>query len=72
VPIRLTDHAARRMRRREISHEDIEAILANPTRTDVGETAVEYDGTVRGRPLRVVVVKGSEPPLVITVHELDR
>lgn len=60
------------MEQREISVEEVTAVLDEPERSAAGATAVEYDGVVAGRALHVVVVRGPDQPLVITVYEPDR
>ena len=72
MELRFTYHATVRMQETGISLQEIQAVLLQPERMHAGETAVEYDGTVAGRGIRVVVVTGSEPPLVITVHTIAR
>jgi hypothetical protein len=52
--------------------EQVVAVLTEPEETTIGQTAVEYDAIVDGRPLHVVVVRDSAPPLVITVFDKDR
>ncbi len=51
-----------------IAAAEIEAVISAPERVSIGQTAIEYDATVVGRTLHVVAVKGSEPPLIITVY----
>lgn len=70
--MRLTDHANRRMADEGIAREDVETAISQPERTDVGETAIEYYLTLRGRTIRVIVVRDSNPPLVITTHVMYR
>ncbi len=67
-----TEHALQRMGLRRISVAEVEAVLANPEQTSLGETAVEYEATIDGRVLHVITAKDSEPPLVITVFEQER
>jgi hypothetical protein len=53
---------------------DVEAVLANPERTGPGNKPrrLVVHGAARGRRLRVVLVAGSRPPLVVTVVDLGR
>ena len=67
MEIRLTTHAAKRMREYGISRNQVERALDEVVATEIGGTAVAYDGTVDGRVLHMSVVRDSEPPLVITV-----
>ena len=71
MELRYTAHARRQIQRRQIAHAEIEAVVESGA-ARVGETAVEYDGVIRGRLARVVVVRNADPPLVITVHWLGR
>ena len=71
-PVRFTNHALDKMDEREITVEEVAAVIASPQTVTAGETAVEYDGIVGGRALHVIVVRDSEPPLVITVWEPNR
>ncbi len=68
-PIRFTSHALDKMEEREITPDEVAAVVASPRAVTTGETAVEYDGVVSGRALHVIVVRDSEPPLVITAWE---
>jgi hypothetical protein len=70
MPIRLTNHARARAEQFHVTRSDIEHLMAEAHDVRIGESAVEYDGDLRGMPLRVVVVKESDPPLVITVHPI--
>ncbi len=73
MELRLTVHAQERMQEQEITLQDVIPIITSPKAMKIGETAIEYDGVIKdGRSVRVVVVKGSSPALVITVHEIDR
>ena len=72
MEFRLTWHAYQAMMRRSIGREAVEAVIAQADSVEIGPTAVIYDGEVDGRPLRVVMARGSTPALVITVHERDR
>jgi hypothetical protein len=67
--LRYTTHALEQLVEREISRSEVEAVVLAPLGVEVGDTAVEYDGLASGRPLHVVVVRGSEPSLVITAYE---
>ena len=69
---RYTAHARRKVAERGITPEMVSATIAASGRRTVGRTAVEYDGIIDDRPIRVVVVKDSDPPLVITAHWIDR
>ena len=71
MEIRLTTHAAKRMREYGISRDQVERALDEVVATEIGGTAVAYDGTVDGRVLHVIVVRDSEPPLVITLWPVE-
>jgi hypothetical protein len=72
VDLTFSSHAQKRMVERRISLSDIEAILVAPARTDVKEFELVYDGAVNGRPLRVVVALGTDPPHVVSVYPRRR
>ncbi len=48
-PVRFTNHALDKMDEREITVEEVAAVIASPQTVTAGETAVEYDGIVGGR-----------------------
>jgi len=62
-------HAASQMIERSISDDEVRAILADPVSVAPGYVRgrLTYDGTVRGRGLRVVVEGGTDPIVVVTV-----
>ena len=69
MDLRLSSHARERMEEQRIDRASVEGVVSAADVVTVGETAVEYDGTdVGGRPLRVVVARDSQPPLVITAY----
>lgn len=69
MELRFTNHASERMIEQRIDRSSVERIVSAPERIVVGETAAEYDGVADdGRPLRVVVARDPDPPLVITVY----
>ncbi len=72
MDLRFTYHATVRMREKDIKIQDVETVLQHAEQERVGDSAIEYDGVVEGRAVRVVVVKGSQPPLVITIHPIER
>ena len=57
------------MNERGISEQDAEWVLAHPTRQYRGNVAGRrvYEGYPLGRRVRVVVVEGTNPPLVVTI-----
>lgn len=67
-----TKHARDKMEERGITEETVERILASPDGVSIGETAIIYNAMVDGVELRVVVARGSEPSLIITVFPVDR
>lgn len=69
---RFTNHATEQLEEREISREEVAAVIDAPLRVTIGATAVEYDGVVGNCELHIVVVRGSDPPLVITLWENNR
>ncbi len=72
MELRFTSHARRAMVDRRITHEMVVATINGARAIEVGRTATIYDAEVDARLLRVVVVRGSYPPIVVTVHERDR
>ena len=60
-------HARDQMVDREITAQHVERVVEYPDRLVEGVTADEYNAVVDGRPLRVVIARNTEPPLVITV-----
>ena len=62
------NHALERMEEREIAGRMVEGLLLHPVRVIEGETADEYSGTLEdGRRAIVVLSRGREPRMVITV-----
>lgn len=70
MELRFTNHARKRMEEHNLFEADVVAVISTPERVITGTTAIEYDARIRGKPVRVVVVKESDPLLVITVHEV--
>ena len=71
LDLAFSKHANERMWQRNITLEDIANTLESPRAVRDGQTAIEYDGvTEDGRPFRLVIAKGSNPPKVITVEEI--
>lgn len=71
IDLAFSNHANVRMRQRNITLEDIANTLVSPTAVREGGTAIQYDGVAEdGRPIAVVIAKGTNPPKVITVEEL--
>jgi hypothetical protein len=62
-------HARDQMAARRISEADVEAVLGAPRyrRPSHGGREELYGRAVDGRTLRLVVVAGSQPPMIITV-----
>jgi len=46
---------------------EVEAVLSDPEATEIGEHYVGYHGRVADRRFRIIVVKESDPPLVMMV-----
>jgi hypothetical protein len=69
----LTDHAKQRMSDRGVSSDDIEVVLENYHTSLPGNPKgrTVLIGNVRGRDLRVIIVTGSNPALVVTVTLRD-
>jgi len=65
-------HALDKMEERGITEQVVQQILDSPDGVSVGETAVIYNAMVNGVELRVVVARGTDPSLVITVFPVDR
>ena len=57
------------MNERGISEQDAEWVLAHPTRQHPGNIAGRrvYEGYPLGQRVRVVIVEGTNPPLVVTI-----
>jgi hypothetical protein len=70
MEIRLSNHAIDGMADAGLTREDVADIIEHPERTERGTTADEYEATLRGALYHVVVVKDSDPPLIITVYEV--
>ena len=63
-----SSHASERMEEREITAVAVEHLLINPDQVIEGKTADEYSGRLGdGRRAIVVLARGGEPRLVITV-----
>jgi hypothetical protein len=54
-----------------LTRDDVEAVISNPERVEIGQTAVEHCH-VQNRFIRVIVARSSAPPLVITAHAMYR
>lgn len=68
MEFRLTKHARRRMRRRQVSEDEIRAVLSDPETQYTGlDGNVNLLAQVSGRSLRIVLASDAERPLVITV-----
>jgi hypothetical protein len=70
MEIRLSNHASEGMTDAGLTREDIVHIIEHAERTELGTTADEYEATLHGTLYHVVVVKDSNPPLIITVYEV--
>lgn len=66
--VRYSQHATERMTEQGITREMVEAVIASPERSIEGTTANEYQGTVTGRLMHVVLSSSLESPIVITVY----
>lgn len=63
-----SSHARERMEEREITSPAVEHLLINPDQVIEGRTADEYSGVLGdGRRAIVVLARGEEPRVVITV-----
>jgi Domain of unknown function (DUF4258) len=67
VELRFTEHALENMELRSISAADIETVIEHPDLTTIEEFEVVYDCVVRGRGIRVVLDRYSDPAWVVTV-----
>ena len=65
----LTNHAIFRMILRNISRDEMAAVLANPQWVPATTRGTRYDGMVGGRRIAVVVEEGTDPLRVVTVFE---
>ncbi|MYA19559.1 MAG: DUF4258 domain-containing protein [Chloroflexi bacterium] len=65
----LTNHAISRMLLRNISRDEITAVLANPQWMPATTRGRRYDAMVGGRRIAVVVEEGTDPLRVVTVFE---
>ncbi len=67
-----SNHARQRMTRRRITESDVELAISN---ADIEHSDRDgnpcYVKTVRGKRIRVVIARGSNPSKVITVIDLD-
>jgi hypothetical protein len=72
VRVGYSGHARDQMADREITAQHVQHVPDFPDRLVEGVTADEYIPVVDGRPLRVVVARNTEPPLVITVMIASR
>ena len=64
----ITAHALRQMIERDVSHEDVDAVLSNPIWTPFATSNTRYDGVVPdGRRLTVILAERYEVPRVVTV-----
>ena len=75
----LTDHALKEMARREITHEDVRIVLANPEQMEmVREGRTVYQAKLEmGEPpktylLRVFMDIDRKPPHVVTVYRTSK
>lgn len=65
--LRYTGHARARMLEAMVEAFEIQATVANPDEVTVGELLVSYDAVIGGRRVSVVLLKDSDPPLVVSV-----
>ena len=65
----LTNHAIARMILRNISRDEIAAVLAKPQWMPATTRGTRYDAMVEGRRVAVVVEEGTDPLRVVTVFE---
>ena len=65
----LTNHAISRMLLRNISRDEITAVLANPQWMPATTRGTRYDAMVGDRRIAVVVEEGTDPLRVVTVFE---
>ena len=70
--LRFSHHALKRMGEQGVTREVVEIVLARPGSLFEGDTADEYEATVKGRRLHVVLSVGPRPGVVITVCWLAR
>ena len=71
MELRFSAHALLRMGLREISDEEVRAVLADPQWTPSTDRNTRYDGMVDGRRLAIVVAEEHQPPLVVTLWWYD-
>lgn len=65
---RIGRHAAFRLRKREITISEIEAVITNPARIEAeGGRRNLYEARGRGRLIHLVVEFNADPPVVVTV-----
>lgn len=72
MPPTYSRHARERMRQRGISDQEVEHVIQNPELsypTREGNTILE--GTYQGRRIKVIIVRDSDPPHVITTAPRD-
>ena len=66
----LTNHALSRMLNRNITEEEVAAVLADPQWMPETTRGKRYDAIVGGRRVGVVVEEGTDPLRVVTVFEV--
>ena len=71
MQVRYSQHAVDRMTEQGITREMVGAVLQSPERSIEGLTANEYQGTVSGRLMHVVLSSSPESPIVITVYWVE-
>ena len=72
MELRFTEPAQVRMAWDQLDIADVEAVLRRADWTLTGLASVEYRATVGDRRIAVVVVRGSDPPLVMSVSLVRR
>ena len=70
--VRFARHALQRLARYGVRRDEVLGIIESADDVTIGATAVEYDAHVGDRLIHVVVVRGSDPPLVITLYPRNR
>lgn len=69
LPIHYTRHAKGRMRWRRIGREDVDAVLAGPTRVEQMNGKLRLTKMINGRRLLVIVAVEHDRIVVITAME---
>ena len=71
MELRYSRHAVEQMLLRNVTQEEVEAVLAAPRWSPPTSRNARYDRLVAGRRIGVVVAEEHDPPLVVTVFLVE-